>query len=100
LSGWYKRRTQLWLWIIGLGHLGQAYLWTLGLLPYAQPEDVQLVLQDFDTLVDANDSTSLLTTRTLLGEKKTRAMARWCEGRGFQTALQERHFRGNFRTGG
>jgi hypothetical protein len=86
------------LWIIGLGHLGQAYLWTLGLLPYAQPEDVQLVLQDFDALVDANDSTSLLTTRTLLGEKKTRAMARWCEGRGFQTALQERHFRGNFRT--
>lgn len=86
------------LWIIGLGHLGQAYLWTLGLLPYAQPEDVQLVLQDFDALVDANDSTSLLTSRTLLGEKKTRAMARWCEGRGFQTALQERHFRGNFRT--
>src|SRR5579885_415923 len=85
------------LWLIGLGHLGQAYLWTLGLLPYAQPEDVQLVLQDFDTLVDANDSTSLLTTRILLGEKKTRAMARWCEGRGFQTAIQERLFCGNFR---
>jgi hypothetical protein len=85
------------LWLIGLGHLGQAYLWTLGLLPYAQPKDVQLVLQDFDALMDANDSTSLLTTRALLGEKKTRAMARWCEGRGFQTTLQERRFRGNFR---
>lgn len=32
------------LWIIGLGHLGQAYLWTLGLLLYARPEEVQLVL--------------------------------------------------------
>jgi hypothetical protein len=25
------------LWLIGLGHLGQAFLWTLGLLPYADP---------------------------------------------------------------
>jgi hypothetical protein len=84
------------LWVIGLGHLGQAYLWTLGLLPYARPGDVQLVLQDYDALVLANDSTSLLTARALLGEKKTRAMAHWCEERGFQTALQERRFRGNF----
>lgn len=85
------------LWVIGLGHLGQAYLWTLSLLPFARPEDVKLVLQDFDELVLANDSTSLLTTLALLGEKKTRAMARWCEERGFQTAIQERRFRGNFR---
>jgi len=85
------------LWVIGLGHLGQAYLWTLGLLPFARPEDVKLVLQDFDELVLANDSTSLLTTLALLGEKKTRAMARWCEERGFQTAIQEHRFRGNFR---
>ncbi len=84
------------LWIIGLGHLGQAYLWTLGLLPYSRPEEVQLVLQDFDALVLANDSTSLLTTCAILGEKKTRAMARWCEERGFQTAIQERRFRDNF----
>ena len=25
------------LWLIGLGHLGQAYLWALGLLPYLEP---------------------------------------------------------------
>lgn len=88
------------LWLIGLGHLGQAYLWTLGLLPYADPKDVQLVLQDFDALVPANDSTSLLTNCALLGEKKTRAMARWCEERGFQAAIYERHFRDNFRVDG
>ena len=85
------------VWLIGLGHLGQAYLWTLGFLPYAQPEEVQLVLQDFDVLEAANDSTSLLTTQKLFGKKKTRAMARWCAERGFRTTIQERRFRNNFR---
>lgn len=84
------------LWLIGLGHLGQAYLWTLGLLPYAAPDEVQLVLQDFDRLVPANDSTSLLTTPALVGAMKTRAMARWCEERGFRAVVQERRFADNF----
>ena len=87
-------------WIIGLGHLGQAFLWTLGLLPYASPEDVNLVLQDFDALVEANDSTSLLTTRTKIGMKKTRAMALWCEARGFRTSIVERRFADDFRIAG
>src|SRR5258706_2896438 len=34
------------LWVIGLGHLGQAYLWGLGLLPYREPSKLSLVLQD------------------------------------------------------
>lgn len=84
------------LWMIGLGHLGQAFLWTLGLLPYANPQEVLLVLQDFDTLVPANQSTSLLTTPELIGQKKTRAMAQWCEERGFKTVIQERYFSNNF----
>ena len=85
------------LWLIGLGHLGQAYLWTLGLLPYSDPTAVQLVLQDFDTLVPANDSTSPLTKAGLVGQKKTRALAAWCEQRGFTTRLNERRFAANFR---
>src|SRR5205814_6855699 len=32
--------------LLGLGHLGQAYLWTLGWLPYPSTNDVELVLQD------------------------------------------------------
>ena len=84
-------------WLIGLGHLGQAFLWTLGLLPYGSPEEVSLVLQDFDELVEANDSTSLLTTRRKLGVKKTRAMALWCESRGFRTSIIERRFGGDIR---
>lgn len=87
------------LWLIGLGHLGQAFLWTLGFLPYADPAALELVLQDFDTLVPANDSTSPLTTRALVGQKKTRAMAAWAEARGFQTAITERRFAEDFRVG-
>ena len=87
-------------WLIGLGHLGQAFLWTLGLLPYRSPEEVSLVLQDFDELVEANDSTSLLTKRAKLGVKKTRAMAHWCESRGFRTSIVERRFAADFRVAG
>jgi hypothetical protein len=82
------------LWLIGLGHLGQAYLWTLGLLPYQTPGDVELVLQDFDRLTPANDSTSLLTNPKNIGQQKTRAMAEWAEARGFRTRLVERAFPG------
>lgn len=84
------------LWLIGLGHLGQAILWTLGFLPYEDPRNVELVLQDYDELVEANDSTSLLTTPSQFGCKKTRAMAAWCEERGFRTAVTERRFDANF----
>ena len=87
-------------WLIGLGHLGQAFLWTLGLLPYEAPEDVNLILQDFDELVEANDSTSLLTTWSDLGAKKTRAMAAWCQKRGFRTSIVERKFTDDFLVAG
>lgn len=85
------------LWLIGLGHLGQAYLWVLGLLPYLAPSDVTLVLQDFDSLASSNDSTSLLTNEQLLGRPKTRVMAEWAEARRFKTRLVERPFPGGIR---
>lgn len=85
------------LWIIGLGHLGQSFLWTLGFLPYSHPENVSLVLQDFDVLSDANDSTSPLTFAPVKKEKKARAIAKWCEDRGFQTSIIERLFAPDFK---
>jgi hypothetical protein len=85
------------LWLIGLGHLGQAYLWTLGLLPYALPDEVQIFLQDFDELENANESTSPLTFNNMVGLKKTRAMAAWCEERGFRPKIVERRFASNFK---
>lgn len=84
------------LWLIGLGHLGQAYLWALGLLPFAAPGDVRLVLQDVDAITTSTESTSILTDATLVGVKKTRAMAAWAECRGFQASILERLFDADF----
>jgi hypothetical protein len=84
------------LWLIGLGHLGQAYLWGLGLLPYPDPTGAALVLQDVDVITPSTESTSILTDRAQLGQKKTRATAAWCERRGFNVAIQERLFGADF----
>lgn len=85
------------LWVIGLGHLGQSLLWTLGFLPYANPGDVHLVLQDHDSLSAANESTSPLTFQSMIGFRKTRAMAHWCEQRGFTTSIIERRLDNHYR---
>jgi len=82
-------------WIVGLGNLGQAYLWTLGLLPHA-PETLRLVLQEFDVISTANNSTSLLSRLIDVNRRKTRMAAAWAEHRGFTTALVERRFAANF----
>lgn len=80
------------LWLIGLGHLGQAYLWGLGLLPYASDAKVGLVLQDVDVITPSTESTSILSDSTMHGRKKTRITAAWAEQRGFETAITERLF--------
>ncbi len=85
-------------WLVGMGNLGQAYLWTLGLLPYSS-QGAELVLQDFDVLASSNLSTSLLTTQRRLGLRKTRAMADWAEARGFKAAIVERRFDADFHVG-
>lgn len=85
------------LWLIGLGHLGQAYLWALGLLPFNTPEDVALVLQDIDVISPSTESTSILSDAKLIGQKKTRATAAWAEKRGFKVAIHERLFDASFR---
>jgi hypothetical protein len=85
------------LWLIGLGHLGQAYLWALGLLPFARPQDLSLVLQDIDIITPSTESTSILSDATLINVKKTRATAAWAERRGFTTAIHERLFDASFR---
>ena len=83
-------------WLVGLGNLGQAYLWTLGLLPYGETAWPTLVLQDFDILAPSNLSTSLLTSEAQIGVRKSRAMANWAEVRGFKTVIIERPFAADF----
>lgn len=80
------------LWILGLGNLGQAILWILGLLPYADPGGVRLVLQDMDSSGAENLGVQVLTQPSWIGRKKARAAAEWAEARGFRTAVNELPF--------
>ena len=80
------------LWLIGLGHLGQAYAWVLGFLPYEYRSDVNLVLQDCDSIVKANRSTGMLSDVSSIGQRKTRVVAARLEALGFNTAITERQF--------
>ncbi|BDI34119.1 hypothetical protein CCAX7_61700 [Capsulimonas corticalis] len=81
------------LWLLGLGHLGQAYAWTLAALPY--PDSKALVcLQDDDHVTLSTPSTSVLTYHRHIGHLKTRVVSRWLEARGFATRLVERRFDG------
>lgn len=84
------------LWLIGLGHLGQAYLWNIGLLPYADPAALSLVLQDIDDVTTSTHSTSVLTVPTMVSLKKTRVIADWAEDRGYSVSLMERYFADDF----
>jgi len=80
------------LWLIGLGNLGQAFAWCLACLPYTDRSKVEFLLQDFDDVAESNDSTSLLSWLRDVGTKKTRMVARWLDGLGFKTVLEERRF--------
>ena len=80
------------LWLIGLGHLGQAFSWVIGLLPYADPSSVEVMLQDYDFVVEANESTGLLSDSTSVGYRKARVVADRLEALGFKTTINERPF--------
>lgn len=80
------------LWLVGLGHLGQAYAWTLGLMPYPLEARPHLVLQDFDRAAKSNLSTCLLLWAADLLKPKVRVVASRLEAAGFTTALVERCF--------
>lgn len=77
------------MWVIGLGHLGQAYCWTLGFMAMAGAE---VVLQDIDFFTESNLSTSMLARRSDVGARKTRIAAAWLEQHGIQTRMVERRF--------
>jgi hypothetical protein len=85
------------LWVLGLGHLGNAYLWSITTLPYANPAGVELFLDDFDRVVTENSDTGMLFTSAHLGQYKTRVCAAWLEERGFRTRLVERALDEHFR---
>jgi len=85
------------LWILGLGHLGNAYLWNLAALPYSEPDGVEIYLNDFDTVEAENIETGLIFTPSDESHFKTRVCSKWLEARGFRTRLVERPFGADFR---
>jgi hypothetical protein len=80
------------LWLIGLGHLGQAFLWSLASLAFPKPGDVEIMLQDWDVVGEENHSTGLLIEVPSIGQQKTRVADQWLAVRGFRTRLVERQF--------
>lgn len=80
------------LWLVGLGHLGQAYAWTLGMLSYPADARPHVVLQDFDKVAKSNLSTCMLLSASDLSQRKVRVVAQRLEAAGFTTALVERRF--------
>jgi hypothetical protein len=83
------------LWLVGLGHLGQAYVWNLLTLPYGETR--RAILQDDQKLGIENEPTSLLSVRPFQPERKVRLAARWLEAAGWETDLIERRNHGEIR---
>jgi hypothetical protein len=84
-------------WALGLGHLGNAYLWSLATLPYLDSGASEIFLNDFDRVEPENVETGLIFNVKDAGSYKTRVCSQWLEDRGFQTRLIERRFDSSFR---
>lgn len=85
------------VWFVGLGHLGQGYAWCWSLLPYREPSDCVIYLQDFDKIIDANHTTGLFVRKGDTGVMKTRVVSRALERAGFDTRIIERRITGETR---
>jgi len=83
-------------WALGLGHLGNAYLWSLATLPYLNSGASEIFLNDFDRVEPENVETGLIFNVKDAGSYKTRVCSQWLEDRGFQTRLIERRFDSSF----
>ena len=78
------------LWMVGLGHLGQGYLWALSTLQYVAAKEVEVWLQDDDRIGKETISTGLLAFDSDIGQMKTRVAAAHLEQLGFRTRIVER----------
>jgi hypothetical protein len=85
------------LWLIGLGNLGQAFLWALAALPFANPADLSVVLQDRDKVSEENWATSVLVRAETYGDLKTRVAEAWARAKGFDVRRIDRRLVGSDR---
>jgi hypothetical protein len=77
------------MWLVGLGHLGQGFLWNLGMLSV---HGEKIILQDYQRAGVENEATGLLTNSSSIGKHKTRVASEWIEKLGWSTELIERKF--------
>lgn len=78
--------------LLGAGNLGQAQLFLLSLLPYANTAEIRLLLQDSDIAGPENLSIQLLTEPSWVGRKKVAAAGEFMRSLGFNVTLSERRF--------
>ncbi len=78
------------LWLVGLGNLGQAFMWALTWLPYADPARLTLFLQDDDLVGEENWGTSVLVKRGRYNVLKTLIAEEWALGVGFKVRRIDR----------
>jgi hypothetical protein len=78
------------LWLVGLGNLGQAYLWAISSLPYEDPRKLLLMLQDDDHVTPENWATSVLVRDGSCGALKGKVAENWAERRSFDTRRSDR----------
>lgn len=81
------------LWLVGLGHLGQGFVWNLLTLPYRGPR--QALLQDDQQISVENQPTSLLVVDPDEQRRKVRVAAGWLDAAGWDTRLIERRHQGD-----
>jgi len=80
------------LWLLGLGHLGQANAWLLRSMPWSEPEKVTIWLQDDDVVNPENVGTSMLSRPEHISQTKCRRVASALEEAGLTTKIIERRF--------
>lgn len=78
------------LWLLGLGNLGQAFMWSLSALPYPDPRAIKLVLQDADRISAENWGTSVLVQSGEYGAYKTALAEDWAKRKGFNVRRVDR----------
>lgn len=76
--------------LFGLGHLGQAYIWSIAALPFEEKGSFLPYLCDDDTVELPNLETGSLLRKENLPGRKTRVIAEWLRQRGFDSRLVER----------
>ncbi len=65
------------LWLIGVGNLGQSFVWSLSLLADRESRALSVYLQDDDVVTRENWGTSVLVQKGQYGDLKTRIAEDW-----------------------